>query len=312
MSIRVGIAGFGQIARVQHAPALAATPGLVLAAVANPAPTPAPTSMPIGVRLHASLADMLGDGIDAVAICTPPQIRYDLAMSALAAGKHVLLEKPPAATPAEAAALAAEAERRGLSLFTAWHALFNAGVEPARAILAERGARAMRMTWKEDARKFHPGVDWFWQPGGMGVFDPGINAFSILSRVMPEPVFVRRAAFAVLPGAHTPVAARLEFATPSRHDGFTAELDFQHQDGEIWSIAWTLDDGGRLVLDKGGARLAHDGDILANGTDEEYRGVYARFRDLIQAGRSDVETRPLQLVADAFLVARRDEPGPPA
>ncbi len=302
MTVRVGIVGAGQIARVQHIPALAATPGLALAAIANPFPVPVPED----VRLHASLADMLTDEIDAVAICTPPQIRYGLAMAALAAGKHVLLEKPPAATPAEAIALGAEAERRGLTLFTAWHSLFNAGVEPARAILAERGARAMRMTWHEDVEKFHPGVDWFWQPGGMGVFDPGINAFSILVRVMPEPVFIRAAAFTIAPGAHTPAAARLDFATPTHEDGFTASLDFRHKGRETWSIVWTLADGARLALEQGGATLTLDGSVVAAGVDEEYRGVYGRFRELIEAGRSDVEIRPLQLVADAFLVGRRE------
>ena len=302
MTIRVGIVGLGQIAQVQHIPALTATPGLVLAAVANPVPAPVPD----GVALHASLAAMLeADGIEAVAICTPPQVRYGLAMQALAAGKHVLLEKPPAATPAEATALGREAARRGLTLFTAWHSLFNAGVEPARALLAERGATAMRMTWKENVDKFHPGVDWFWQPGGMGVFDPGINAFSILVNVMPEPVFLRAALLLVEPGAHTPAAARLRFATPTHDDGFDAELDFRHRQDEIWDIVWTLADGATLSLRRGGGLLELDGKTIACGADAEYRGVYTRFCELIGARRSEVEIRPLQLVADAFLVGRR-------
>ena len=303
--LRIGIVGAGQIARVQHIPAIAATPGLALAAIANPVAV----EIPPGVSLHPSQAAMLAEasgGIDAVAICTPPQIRYALAMAALDAGKHVLLEKPPAATPAEIAALADHAAARGLTLFTAWHSLFNDGVDRAREILAARGARGMRMVWKEDVQKYHPGVDWFWQPGGMGAFDAGINAFSILVSVMPEPVFVREATLMIPEGAHTPMAARLRFATPTHSDGFSSEHDWNQKEGETWTISWTLDDGGILDLERGGAVLRLDGETLVSGRDEEYPRLYARFRDLVRAGRSEIEFRPLQLVADAFMLARHE------
>ena len=303
-NLAVGIVGAGQIARVQHIPAIAATQGLTLAAIANPVPV----EVPPGVALHASLAEMLAQtpALDAVAICTPPQVRYALATMALDAGKHVLLEKPPAATPAEIAALAAHAARRGLTLFTAWHSLFNDGVDRAREILAARGAAGMRMVWKEDVQKYHPGVDWFWQPGGMGAFDAGINAFSILVSVMPEPVFVREAVLMVPSGAHTPMAARLRFATPTHSEGFTSEHDWNKKDGETWNMEWTLDDGSMLSLERGGAVLRLDGETLVSGTDEEYPRLYAHFRDLIRTGRSDVEFRPLQLVADAFMLGRHE------
>ena len=134
--LRIGLVGAGQIARVQHIPAIAAAQGLELVAIANPFPV----AVPDGVSLHGSLTDMLADGpaIDAVALCTPPQVRYELAIQALDAGKHVLLEKPPATTPAEIISLAAHAAKLDLTLFTAWHSLFSAGVDRAREILARR------------------------------------------------------------------------------------------------------------------------------------------------------------------------------
>ena len=307
--LRIGIVGAGQIARVRHIPAIEATAGLTLAAIANPVAV----ATPPGVSLHASLQAMLAaqPGIDAVAICTPPQVRYALALACLDAGKHVLLEKPPAATPAEIAALAARAAAGGLTLFTAWHSLFNDAVDRAREVLAGRGARAMRMDWKEDVRKYHPGVDWFWQPGGMGAFDAGINGLSILVSAMPEPVFVREATLMVPEGAHTPLAARLRFATPTYGEGtrehdFTSEHDWNQEHGETWTIRWTLRDGTLLELERGGAVLKLGGEILVRGTNEEYPRLYAHFRDLIAARRSEVESRPLQLVADAFLLARRE------
>ena len=95
--LRVAIVGFGKIARDQHVPAIAATDGVELAAVAS-----RNASLP-GVPHAATLDELLRDGppIDAVALCTPPQVRHAQAAMALAAGKHVMLEKPPGATVAE-------------------------------------------------------------------------------------------------------------------------------------------------------------------------------------------------------------------
>ena len=306
--LNVGIVGYGQIARVQHAPALAAIPGLRLRAIASPIPIQGGPDVPV----YASLAEMLGrePELDAVALCTPPQIRYGLARQALDAGRHVLLEKPPAATPAEIADLARHADHLGLTLFTAWHSLFSAAVDQARIILAERGVQGMRMQWKEDVRKWHPGVDWFWQPGGMGAFDSAINAYSILVAVMPEPIFVRAARFVIPEGAHTPMSAQVEYATPTGSTGFCSDHDWDQQDGETWTIDWTLGDGSHLVLERGGARLLLDGTLLVEAQDEEYPRLYTHFENLLRAGRSDVEIRPLQLVADAFMLASR-EAGPP-
>ena len=113
--LRVAIVGFGKIARDQHVPAMAATDGVELVAVADPV-----ASLP-GVPHAATLAELLrgGPDIDAVAICTPPQVRQAQAAIALAAGKHVLLEKPPGATVAEITPLSAAARAAGRTLFTA-------------------------------------------------------------------------------------------------------------------------------------------------------------------------------------------------
>ena len=98
--------------------------------------------------------------------------------AALSAGKHVLLEKPPAATVSELVDLQRRSTAAGLTLFATWHSQFNAGVEEARRQLAGRQIRRLEVTWKEDVRHWHPGQAWIWEPGGFGVFDPGINALS--------------------------------------------------------------------------------------------------------------------------------------
>ena len=95
--LRIAIVGFGKVARDQHVPAIAATEGAVLAAIASRNASLA------GVQHVATLDELLRDGppIDAMALCTPPQVRRVQAVTALAAGKHVMLEKPPGATIGE-------------------------------------------------------------------------------------------------------------------------------------------------------------------------------------------------------------------
>ena len=95
--LRIAIVGFGKIARDRHVPAIAATEGVELAAVVDPNASHA------GVPHYTTLDELLRDGppVDAVALCTPPQVRRELAAIALAAGRHVLLEKPPGATISE-------------------------------------------------------------------------------------------------------------------------------------------------------------------------------------------------------------------
>jgi D-galactose 1-dehydrogenase len=70
----IGIVGYGKIARDQHEAAIAATPGLSLAAIADPATRHA--SLPS----HATLADMLAaqPELEAVALCQPPRARRSL------------------------------------------------------------------------------------------------------------------------------------------------------------------------------------------------------------------------------------------
>jgi D-galactose 1-dehydrogenase len=179
--LRVAIVGFGKIARDQHVPAIAATDGVTLAAVAS-----RNARLP-HVPHFTTLEELLRDGppIDAIGLCTPPQVRRAQAAAALSAGKHVMLEKPPGASVSEVDSLIALAARAGRTLFATWHSRFAPAVEPARQWLTPRRIRSVHINWKEDVRVWHPGQGWIFEPGGLGVFDPGINALSILTRILP-------------------------------------------------------------------------------------------------------------------------------
>src|SRR5690606_21509250 len=188
-SINLAIVGVGKIVRDQHLPAVAANADYRLVAAASR------NGRVDGIANFGSIEEMLAavPEIDAVSLCMPPQYRYAAAVKALEAGKHVFLEKPPGATLSEVEDLAAQARAKGVTLFASWHSRHAPAVEAARAFLAGTTVRSMRVTWKEDVRHWHPGQAWIWEAGGLGVFDPGINALSIVTRILPRPVFATEA-----------------------------------------------------------------------------------------------------------------------
>lgn len=299
MTLRLAIVGLGKIARDQHLPAIAATPGIALAAIVSRNASLPQT--PSFATLEHLLASALA--FDAVALCTPPQVRRAQAALALNSGKHVLLEKPPGATVAEVAALTALARAKRVTLFASWHSRFAPAVEPARALLAGRRLRSVRIDWKEDVRVWHPGQTWIFAAGGLGVFDPGINALSILTRILPRPVFVTGAALDFPANQDAPIAAALDLAD-AHGLPIRAEFDFLQTGPQTWDIRVETD-AGELVLSSGGAQLTDAGRVITDGKEAEYRGIYRRFLNLIARRESDVDLAPLGLVADAFLLGRR-------
>jgi D-galactose 1-dehydrogenase len=214
-----------------------------------------------------------------------------------------MLEKPPGASVSELDPLIAQAARAGRTLFATWHSRFAPAVEPARSWLAPRRISSVSISWKEDVRVWHPGQGWIWEPGGLGVFDPGINALSILTRILPQPLFVIAAELCFPANREAPIAAHLSM-TDAGGLPITAEFDFRQTGPQSWDILIETD-GGPLRLSRGGARLVAGVEVLVDAMEAEYRGLYRRFAELTATGASDVNLTPLRLVADAFMLGRR-------
>ena len=302
--MRLAIIGFSQVARDRHLPAIAATPGIDLVAIASP------QGGVDGIPWFPSLEALLGSDteIDAVALCTPPQLRRHQAALALEAGRHVLLEKPPGATVSEIVGLADMARRANLTLFAAWHSRYSKAVEDARELIVTHGATSIEITWRENGRGRHPAHDWIWQPGGLGVFDLGIDALAVLTEIVPEKLFVTGAELSIPSNRQTPVAATLTLTGRSGLD-VTAIFDLRQTREEVRDIE-VRSGFGVFAASHGGGLLTMGGRILADGKVLEYHGLYRRFLELVRTGASDIDTAPLAHVADAFLLGRRIDVAP--
>lgn len=297
--INLAIVGVGKIVRDQHLPAVARNSDYKLIAAASRHGTVD------GIENFKSIDEMLAavPAIQAVSLCMPPQYRYEAAEKALSAGKHVFLEKPPGATLSEVADLEALAAAKGLSLFASWHSRYAPAVEAARSFLAGTTIRSMQVIWKEDVRHWHPNQEWIWQAGGLGVFDPGINALSIVTHILPRPVFITAATLEFPENRDAPIAAAITFTDAGGLD-LSAEFDWRQTGKQSWDIV-AQTESGEMVLSEGGAKLSIDGKLVHDEPEQEYPMLYKRFAGIIKAGQSDVDLAPLRHVADAFMLGRR-------
>jgi D-galactose 1-dehydrogenase len=296
--MKIGLVGLGKIARDQHLPAIAATDGAELIAIASRNATLR------GVRSYLSLQDMLAaePALDAIILCQPPEARFTAAQMAIAAGKHVFLEKPPGATVSEVETLIDLAKQHQVTLFASWHSRFGAAVPKAKHWLAAHLITSINILWKEDIRKWHHGQDWILQAGGFGVFDPGINALSILTEIVCEPIRLIDAILHVPNNRAAPIAAELDMRTGSGVP-ISVAFDFLQTGTQLWDINIAAG-GNQLLLSDGGNQLTINGSAQKCSPEDEYPSMYQHFVDLVAASKSDVDMAPLQLVADAFLRGR--------
>ena len=297
MPHQLALVGIGKIAVDQHVPALAASRDFALSATVSRAGKVA------DVVAYADFDLMLAEHpeISVISLCLPPQPRFDYAARALRAGRHVMLEKPPGQSLAEVHSLQNLAAQAGVTLYATWHSRAAMAVAAAKAWLADKQILRGHITWREDVRHWHPGQDWVFEPGGMGVFDPGINALSILTEILPKPIHVTAARLEFPANRATPIAAQITFS-----NAMTADFDWRQTGPQTWDIEIETD-AGQMALRMGGNQLEINGAAVTGGNSlmGEYPALYARMAWLIATGQSDVDLAPLVHVADAMMLGRR-------
>ncbi len=151
--LRFGLAGTGYWARITHAPALASTAGIELAAV-------------------------WGRNAEAVAI--PPDIQAELAVRAARAGRHLLLEKPIATTEQAADVLARAVQDAGVASVVFFTARFQADVRAWLASVAEHRWSGGTAVWLGSALAERSPFNTPWRREKGGLWDLGPHLVSLL------------------------------------------------------------------------------------------------------------------------------------
>ena len=131
-------------------------------------------------------------------------------------------------------------------------------------------------------RRWHPNQDWIWRAGGFGVFDPGINALSIVTHILP-PMFITSATLDFPENRDAPVAAHLTFRT-SGGMPVTMELDWLQTGPQSWDILAETE-AGSMVLSGGGSKLVVDGRVVHDEPEAEYPMLYRRFAEIVARRR---------------------------
>lgn len=135
--IRVGLVGYGYAGKTFHAPLIAGTPGLELAAVASSDAGKVHADWPSMAVVGDAQALFADPALDLIVIPTPNDTHFPLAQQALAAGKHVVVDKPFTVTLSQAQALQQQAQQSGLLLSVFHNRRWDSDFLTLKALLNE-------------------------------------------------------------------------------------------------------------------------------------------------------------------------------
>ena len=155
-----------------------------------------------GLKTCTDSSDLINDPqIDAVVIATPVSTHFDLAMAALKAGKHVLVEKPLAARSDQARKLVDEATARNLVLLVDHTFVYTDAVRKIRELIA---SGKLGEIYYYDAVRVNLGL---FQHDVNVIWDLAIHDLSIIDHVLPlKPVAVSATGISHVPGQPENVA----------------------------------------------------------------------------------------------------------
>jgi predicted dehydrogenase len=153
--IGVGVIGFGLGGSVFHAPFVSAVPGLRLEAIMQRTGDDAAKAYP-AARIARSLDEVLADkSIELVVVSTPNETHFVLAKRVLEAGKHVVIDKPFAATSEQARELGQLAKSKGLLAIPFHNRRWDGDFQTVRKLL-QQGAIGRLVTFESHFDRFRP------------------------------------------------------------------------------------------------------------------------------------------------------------
>lgn len=205
--IGTGLIGYGTAGAFFHAPLIAAEPGLALRRVASSRRQAIEADHP-GVNVDANPATLIGaEDIDLVVIATPNQTHHPLAMQALAAGKHVVIDKPMALDPNEARELIAAAAKAGRMLSVFHNRRWDDDFLTVQDLLG-RNALGEINYFESHFDRYRPAIKPGWREGdgeGTGVlFDLGSHLADQALHLFGMPEAVTADVLVQRPQAHVP------------------------------------------------------------------------------------------------------------
>ena len=153
--IGVGVIGYGLACKVFHAPFVSAVPGLRLKAIVQRKGDEAGKAYP-AATIYRDVEELLGDsGIGLVVVATPNETHYALAKQALEAGKHVVIDKPFAASSDEAKELLELAAAKGLIVAPFHNRRWDGDFLTVRRLVDE-GALGRLVTFESHFDRYRP------------------------------------------------------------------------------------------------------------------------------------------------------------
>lgn len=243
--LRIGIVGAGNISG-QYSAALARLPQLRVTAVSDLEPSRAAalaaehdgaTARPLPELLDA-------DDVDLVLLLTLPASHADLALAAIAAGKHVYVEKPLALTVAEGREVVKAAAAAGVRVGCAPDTVLGTGIQTARAAVdagrigTPHAATAFMTTPGHE--RWHPAPAFYYRPGGGPLLDMGPYYLSALVHLLGPVVRVTGA-------SSRPSASRTIGSGPDAGTRFDVEVDstvggiLEHAGGALTTLLMSFD-----------------------------------------------------------------------
>jgi predicted dehydrogenase len=255
MSLRVALIGYGLGGAVFHAPLISTVPGLTLAAVVTASPERAEA-----VRRRHPQAEVLdrvdrvwvaAESYDLVVVTTPNRWHVPLARAALEAGLHVVVDKPVAATAAEARSLGALAQERGLLVIPYFNRRWDGDFRTVRGLIADGRLGAVHR-FESRFERWRPKIKPGWKESADPADAPGV-LYDLGSHLIDQAV--------VLFGRPLRVYAELDARRPgaiATDDAFVALTLPGGQCAHLWMGTVTAQPGPRLrVLGGAGGYVVH-------------------------------------------------------
>jgi predicted dehydrogenase len=315
--LRVGVLGSARIAEnALFEPALSVPEVTVAAIAARDRARAEMLALQHGVaKAYGSYEELLADpDIDAVYNPLPNSLHAAWTLKAIAAGKHVLCEKPFTDNAAQAAQVAAAAADNGLVVMEAMHYRYHPVIRRLRSVVGELGAVRHVQCWTSFVIEDPGDIRYRSDLGGGALMDGGCYAIDFM-RLFGEPVVTGALADPVDPGdlVDRAMAVRLAFpdgATGWFESAFTRDGEFRADahvictGGHVWLSDFIFPHRGRLVAEWDGAVLLDE----AGGGETTYVWQLRAFAGAVSGGAAVLTSAEhavttMRLIDDAYRAA---------